>query len=98
MAKRIAKKIAKRREWTKEDVGALKTLAREKTKTTMIARKLKRSVDATRHKASTLGVTLGEVEGGRRRERGLSRSPSFLGQSDLWGKAGHCWSEVNRRE
>jgi hypothetical protein len=52
--------------WTKEDVWTLETLVREKTKTTVIARKLKRSVDATRHKASTLGVTLG---GGRGRKR-----------------------------
>jgi len=55
----------KRRPWTKEDVRTLKTLAREKTKTASIARKLKRSVDATRQKASVLGVTLG---GGRRRK------------------------------
>jgi hypothetical protein len=37
----------------------LKTLAREKTKTSAIAHKLKRSVVSTRHKASLLGVTLG---------------------------------------
>jgi hypothetical protein len=55
----------KRRPWTKEDVRTLKTLAREKTKTASIARKLKRSVDSTRQKASVLGVTLG---GGRRRK------------------------------
>ena len=53
----MAKK--KLRPWTKEDVRTLKTLAREKTKTTVIARKLKRSYAATRQKASTLGVTLG---------------------------------------
>ncbi len=35
------------RAWTKEDVRTLKTLAREETKTTVIARKLKRSVGAT---------------------------------------------------
>ena len=55
----------KGRPWTKEDVRTLKTLAREKTKTASIARKLKRSVDATRQKASVLGVTLG---GGRERK------------------------------
>ena len=55
----------KRRPWTKEDVRTLKTLAHEKTKTASIARKLKRTVDATRQKASVLGVTLG---GGRRRK------------------------------
>ena len=47
------------RTWTKEDVRTLKTLAREETKTTVIARKLKRSVGATHQKAMRLGVTLG---------------------------------------
>lgn len=55
----MAKKTAKLQPWTKEDVRTLKTLAREKTKTTVIARKLKRSYAATRQKAWTLGVTLG---------------------------------------
>jgi hypothetical protein len=41
----MAKK--KLRPWTKEDVRTLKTLAREKTKTTVIARKLKRTEGAT---------------------------------------------------
>lgn len=58
----MAKKTTKIRVWTKEDVLTLKTLAREKTKTTVIARKLKRSVGATHQKAMRLGVTLG---GGR---------------------------------
>ena len=44
MAKKATTKL---RPWTKEDVRTLKTLAREKTKTTVIARKLKRSVGAT---------------------------------------------------
>ena len=56
---RMAKKTTKLRPWTEEDVRTLKTLAREKTKTTVIARKLKRSYGATRQKASTLGVSLG---------------------------------------
>jgi hypothetical protein len=55
-------KTVKLRAWTNEDVRALKTLARAKTKTTVIARKLKRSVGATHQKAMRLGVTLG---GGR---------------------------------
>ena len=37
----MAKKPLKVRPWTKEDVRMLKGLAREKTKTTVIARKLK---------------------------------------------------------
>ena len=59
-----AKKVTKLREWSKDDVRLLKTLAREKTKTTVIARKLKRSVGATHQKAMRLGVTLG---GGRKK-------------------------------
>jgi hypothetical protein len=47
------------REWTNEDVRMLKALAREGTKTTAIARKLKRSVGATKQKALRLGVSLG---------------------------------------
>jgi hypothetical protein len=66
MGNDMAKKITRSRPWTKEEVRMLRTLAREKTKTTVIAGKLKRSVDATRHKASVLGVTLG---GGRGRKK-----------------------------
>ena len=54
----MPKKPAKR-EWTKEDVRTLKTLAREKIKTTAIARKLKRTEGATRQQAHKLGVSLG---------------------------------------
>jgi hypothetical protein len=52
-------KATKRRAWTKDDVRTLKTLAREKAKTTVIARKLKRTEGATRQQAKRLGVTLG---------------------------------------
>jgi hypothetical protein len=55
----MAKKIRKVRPWTKEDVRTLKALARDKVKTSGIARKLKRSVGATYQKATALGVTLG---------------------------------------
>jgi len=54
-----AKKTTKIRPWTKDDVRMLKSLAREKTKTTVIARKLKRSLGATYQQAMRLGVTLG---------------------------------------
>jgi hypothetical protein len=54
----MAKKTLKLRAWTKEDVRMLKSLAREKTKTTVIARKLKRTYAATRQQASKLGVSL----------------------------------------
>jgi uncharacterized protein (DUF2336 family) len=70
MAKKAKKartaKPRKLRAWTKEDVQTLKALAREKTKTSVIARKLKRSVYATRHKASALGVSVGGGRGGKR--------------------------------
>jgi hypothetical protein len=56
----------KLRPWTKEDVEMLKALAREKTKTTVIMRKLKRSVQAVYQKAKRLGVMLG----GPRKKRG----------------------------
>ena len=56
-------KTSKVRPWTKEDVRTLKTLAREKTKTSVIARKLKRSLGATYQKAGALGVALA---GGRK--------------------------------
>jgi hypothetical protein len=59
-------KPRKLRAWTKEDVRMLKSLAREKVKTTVVARKLKRSYVATRLKASALGVSLG---GGPERKR-----------------------------
>jgi hypothetical protein len=52
-------KTTKLRSWTKEDVRTLKTLAREKVKTSVIARKLKRSVGATYQQASKQGVMLG---------------------------------------
>ena len=52
-------KKAQRREWTKEDVRMLKSLAREGTKTTAIARKLKQSLSATHQQARKHGVSLG---------------------------------------
>ena len=58
----MTEKGTKRRDWTKEEVRMLKTLAREKLETTLIARKLKRTLGATYQKAKGLGVTLG---GGR---------------------------------
>jgi hypothetical protein len=54
-----APKKSQRREWTKEDLRTLKALAREGTKTTVIARKLKRTLGATRQQAFKLGVSLG---------------------------------------
>jgi hypothetical protein len=46
-----------------------KTLVREGTKTTAIARKLKRTPEATKQKAMRLGVTLGGGRGKKRKAR-----------------------------
>ena len=54
----MAGKTVKRREWTKEDVRTLKTLTKEGTKPSVIARKLKRTEGATRQKAYSLGGAL----------------------------------------
>jgi IS30 family transposase len=51
-------KVAKRREWTKDDVRELKTLARQKTPVRKIAKALKRTHSATQQKAFALGVSL----------------------------------------
>jgi hypothetical protein len=54
----MAKKTRKARSWTKDDVQMLKTMVREKMKTSVVARKLKRTPTATRQKAAALGVKL----------------------------------------
>jgi hypothetical protein len=56
----MAKKAVTRRRWTNEEVRVLKSLARERTKT-VIARKLRRSVDAMYRLGSTLGPMLGGI-------------------------------------
>ena len=58
MKRPMAKKTKKSRPWTKDDIRMLKALVREKTQTTVIARKLKRTSGATRQKAAGLGVKL----------------------------------------
>ena len=52
------KKTAVRREWTKDDVRSLKTLAKQKAGVAKIAKQLKRTPGATAAKACTLGVSL----------------------------------------
>jgi hypothetical protein len=54
----MAKKASKRREWTKQDVQALKTMAKSKTPAPKIAKSLKRGLGATRQKAFSMGVSL----------------------------------------
>ena len=51
-------KRTKRREWTKDDVGALKSSARQKTLAAKIAKSVKRTLGATRQKAFALGMSL----------------------------------------
>ena len=62
----MATNTTKIQRWTKEDIQTLRTLAREKVKTSVIARKLKRSVGATQLKAMRLGAT----RAARRKKRG----------------------------
>jgi hypothetical protein len=54
----MAKKAKKAKPWSIEDVRMLKALVREKTETSTVARKLKRTPTATRQKAASLGVKL----------------------------------------
>jgi hypothetical protein len=53
----LAKKRAKRNEWTKTDVRELKTLARQRTAARVIGRKLGRTEGAVRQKAYAEGVS-----------------------------------------
>jgi hypothetical protein len=53
-----AKRTATRREWTKQDVRELKSLAREKTPARRIGRKLRRTEGAVRQKAYAEGISL----------------------------------------
>jgi hypothetical protein len=54
----MARKTSKRRQWTKDDIRALKSSARQKTPARKIARSLKRTEGATRQKAFSLGISL----------------------------------------
>jgi hypothetical protein len=67
MKRPIAKNTKRSRPWTKEDIRMLKTMVREKAKTSVVARKLKRTPTATRQKASALGVKLARASQRRRR-------------------------------
>ena len=54
----MVKKAPKRLEWTKQDIQALKSMAKAKTPAPKIAKSLKRTLGATRQKAFSLGVSL----------------------------------------
>jgi hypothetical protein len=63
----VAKKPAKRREWSKTDVKELKTLARAKTPARVIGRKLGRTEGAVRQKAYAEGVSFNSRGSGAKR-------------------------------
>ena len=48
----------RRRAWSSSDIRTLRTGARNKTRASSIARKLKRTEGATRQKAFSLGLSL----------------------------------------
>ncbi len=52
------KKKISRREWTKEDVRQLRTMAKAKSGVKKIAKSLKRTPGATTVKAAKLGISL----------------------------------------
>ena len=52
----MARMTVTRREWTNEDIRFLRTLTKEGAKRSVIARKLKRTENATRQKAYSLGL------------------------------------------
>jgi hypothetical protein len=54
----MAKKKTVVRRWTKEDVRALKAMAKDRRGVTKISKALKRTIGATTVKAHMLGVSL----------------------------------------
>lgn len=59
MSKKAAKKRAKRREWTKDDIKKLKAHSKARTPVAKISKLTKRTVGALRQKALHLGIGLG---------------------------------------
>jgi IS30 family transposase len=57
----VAKKVKPSRQhiWTADDIRRLRALAKQKLPAAVIAKKLKRSLDSTKKKASRLGTPLG---------------------------------------
>ncbi|MBR0884481.1 hypothetical protein JQ608_47570 [Bradyrhizobium liaoningense] len=53
-----SKNTVVRREWTKDDLRQLKAMAKENAGVAKVVKKLKRTVQATTMKASTLGISL----------------------------------------
>jgi hypothetical protein len=65
----LAKRAAKRREWTATDVRELKSMLRQKTPVVKIARNLKRTAGATRQKAFALGLSISSQRSKRKSAR-----------------------------
>jgi hypothetical protein len=63
----IARKRIVRRDWTREDVKALRQHSKDKTRVKTISRALKRSPGALRQKARALGIPLGHRRAKKRR-------------------------------
>ena len=58
-AGRTKRKSFKPRIWTKDEIRQLRVLATQRLSAAVIARRLKRSLDSTKKKASNLGMPLG---------------------------------------
>jgi histone H1/5 len=75
-------KPSRQRFWTKDEVRQLRALAKRKLPAATIARRLKRSLDSTKKKASMLGVPLGAAarwtKDDLRRLRSLARKKQPL--------------------
>jgi hypothetical protein len=55
------KKSSRQRIWTNGEISQLRVLARQKLPAAAVARRLKRSLDSTKKKASNLRIPLGAV-------------------------------------
>ena len=55
------KKSSRQRIWTNGEIRQLRGLAKQKLPAAAVARRLKRSLDSTKKKASMLGTPLGEA-------------------------------------
>jgi hypothetical protein len=95
----MAKQTVKRRDWTKEDVRMLKTLAREKT--TVIARRLQFCSQSTLIHRHPSMPALGPPRGTRRtpsrarRRSPRCRAPPESDWSGFPGRTPWCWASGN---
>ena len=72
------KKPSRQRLWSKDEVRELRALAKQRLTAAIIARRLKRSLDSTKRKASVLGVPLGAL---KRTEAAIEKMASNVGIS-----------------